>query len=73
MATDVLGREIRVDDYVFHYNYVYLVKSVTSGGVKALIQPPSKTSKSKTILGRECALLAKEDVLLWTLKTGKSF
>jgi len=71
MATDVISRPIEVDDFVFHYNYIYKVVAVGPKSVRVLIYPPSATSKKKTILGQECCLLPKEDVLLHILKTGE--
>ena len=71
MAFDVISRPIEVDDFVFHYNYIYKVMSVGAKAIKVLIHPPSPTSKSKTILGYQCCLLLKDDVLMHILKTGR--
>lgn len=68
MAKDIIGREIDVDDFVYFYNYMYKVISVNPMSVKVIIQPKSPTSKPRVVLGRECALLPKGDVLLWLLK-----
>lgn len=79
MAYDIIGREIREGDYVFSNNYLYIVKSVskpsrtgvrTHGYVTALIDPPSKTSRLKSIYGKECCVIPKEEYLLWILKKG---
>lgn len=71
MATDLIGREINVDDFVYHYTYTYKVLSVGPSYISAMIHPQSKTSKKKSICARECCLLPKDDVLLWILKNGK--
>ena len=68
---DVIGREISVGDFVFHYNFIYKVLAVGNFAVTMMIHPPSKTSKKKTIMSRECCLLPPEEVTMWILKNGK--
>lgn len=79
MAYDIIGREIREGDYVFSGSYMYLVTSTSHplktgkfshGYVIALIHPPSKTSRTKTIYGENCCVIPKEEYLLWILKKG---
>ena len=71
-CTDVIDREIRVDDFVFSNNYIYKVLQVNLKTVTCMIQPRSKTSKKKVIYGRDCCVIPKEEVLLWILKSGKN-
>lgn len=71
MAIDVIGRPIEIDDFIFHYNYVYQVLAVNRELITVIIHPKSATSKKKRIMSRECCLLPKGEVLLWVLKNGK--
>jgi hypothetical protein len=68
MALDVVGREIAVDDFVYHYNCVYQVKSVNKINVTMKIYPASKTSRPKTTVGRDCCLIPAADMTIWLLK-----
>ena len=71
MAVDIISRPIAVDDFVYHYNYIFKVLAVGTESIRVLIHPPSKTSKPKRIYACHCCLLPKEDVLLHILKTGE--
>lgn len=77
MPYDVIGREIRVGDYVFSSTYMYEVFATSKptksdiwshGHVTVMIVPRSNTSKKKTIFGRDCCVIPKEEYLLWLLK-----
>lgn len=70
MANDAIGRKIAGEDFVFYYNSVYKVLATNDTMVKVMIHPKSKTSRARHLLGREVALLPKEDVLLWLIKNG---
>lgn len=77
MPYDVIGREIKVGDYVFSSTYMYEVIATSKppktgvwshGHVAVMITPRSKTSKKKTIHGGDCCVIPKEEYLLWLLK-----
>lgn len=71
MAKDIIGRPIEIDDFVFHYNYIYKVLRVSETSATIIIHPKSPTSNKKTIMSRECCLLPKDDVLMRILKNGE--
>ena len=76
MITDIIDREIKVDDYVVFYNNIYKVlgtgKANSSGGgyVRMILAKPSKTTKPVSKYSKEMCILHKEDILIWLLKGG---
>ena len=76
MITDMIDREIKIDDFVVFYSNIYRVKSfgreypVGSGRgvVKMLIWNGGKTAKPVTKHGKDIAVLDQHQVLLWVLK-----
>jgi len=70
MAKDIIGREIQVDDFVVFYSNIYQVKSVGKDSAKIKIWNGGQTSRPVAKYGREMAILDKNDVLIWMLKTG---
>jgi hypothetical protein len=73
MIKDMIGRELKVDDFVVFYSNIYRVKSfgkATSAGdgqVRLLIWNGGKTAKPVTKWSRDIALLPMADVLNWML------
>jgi hypothetical protein len=78
MITDIINREIKVDDFVVFYSNIYQVKALgkaRSGGcgnVKMLIWNGGKTSKPVTKFSKSIAVLDKNHVLLWQISQGGS-
>lgn len=76
MITDIIDREIKVDDYVVFYNNIYKVQALGKAGnngagyVKMILAKPSKTTKSVRKYSKEMCILHKEDILIWLLKGG---
>ena len=74
MITDIIGQEIKVDDYVVFYNNVYQVKSLGkfrangAGNVKIMICNGGETSKPVTKFSKDMVVLNKNAVLLWKLR-----
>ena len=70
---DVVGRSIEVGDFVYHYNSLYevLTVSIHKGGktaaIELMIYPKSKTSKKKRIMSYECCVIPKEDMLAYLI------
>lgn len=72
MTVDVIGREIKVGDYVFCNNYLYEVKGVSERTpLKGMLTNPSKTTRPKTLYGNQCCLITKEEYLIYLLKKPK--
>lgn len=72
MAKDIIGREIKVDDFVAFYSNVYQVLSVPDNGknncmVTIILAHKSKTTKKQHKLSTEMCLIPKEDALIWML------
>ncbi len=74
MITDMIGREIKVDDFVVFYSNIYRVKSLGKarddgrGSVKLLIWNGGATARPVTKYSKDMALLPMGDVLNWMLK-----
>ena len=75
MITDMIDREIKIDDFVVFYSNIYRVKSLREypkdsgrGMVKMLIWNGGKTAKPVTKHGKDIAVLDQHQVLLWVLK-----
>ena len=74
MLTDMIDREIRVDDYVVFYSNIYQVKGLGKardngrGSLKIILMDKSKTTKAVTKFSKDVCLVDKEDVVMWLLK-----
>ena len=76
MITDIIGREIGVDDFVVFYSNIYQVKGLGkdlnrkdgSGQVRLMIWNGGKTAKSVVKNSKDIAVLDKNHVLMWMLK-----
>jgi hypothetical protein len=75
MIKDMIGRELKVDDFVVFYSNIYRVKGFgreypagsSRGVVKIMIWNGGKTAKPVTKHCSEIALLPMADVLNWML------
>jgi hypothetical protein len=80
MITDIINREIQVDDFVVFYSNIYQVKSLGKehpansgrGTVRLMIWNGGKTAKPVTKYSKDIAVLDKNHVLLWLLKQGST-
>ena len=78
MITDIIDREIKVDDFVVFYSNIYQVKSLGKehpansgiGTVRLMIWNGGKTAKPVTKYSKDIAVLDKNHVLMWMLKSG---
>lgn len=76
MITDIIDREIKVDDFVVFYSNIYQVKALGkarangSGNVKIMIWNGGKTAKPVTKHSKDIAILDRNAVLLWQIKQG---
>jgi hypothetical protein len=76
MITDIIGREICVDDFVVFYSNIYQVKGLGkdfnrpngSGQVRLMIWNGGKTAKLVNKNSKDIAVLDKNHVLMWMLK-----
>ena len=79
MITDIINREIKVDDFVVFYSNIYQVKSLGKehpansgrGTVRIMIWNGGVTAKPVTKFSKDIAVLDKNHVLLWMLSHGK--
>lgn len=73
MITDMIGREIKVDDFVVFYSNIYRVKSLGKarddgrGSVKLMIWNGGATARPVSKFSKDIALLPMGDVLNWML------
>ena len=73
MPKDMLGREVKVDDYVVSYNNLYQVQAVFNSTyrhqnlVTIKLLDPSKTTKPLKRSSNEVCVLPADDVLIWLL------
>ena len=73
MITDMIGRELKVDDFVVFYSNIYRVKSFGKpntqgrGQVRMLIWNGGETARPVTKYSGDIALLPMGDVLNWML------
>jgi hypothetical protein len=78
MITDIINREIKVDDFVVFYSNVYQVKSLGKaqaggrGTVRILIWNGGATARPVTKFSKDMAVLDKNHVLLWHISQGGS-
>jgi hypothetical protein len=76
MITDMIDREIRVDDFVVFYSNIYRVKSLGKargngrGNVKLMIWNGGTTARPVTKFSKDIAVLDQNQVLVWMLKQG---
>jgi hypothetical protein len=74
MITDIIDREIKVDDFVVFYSNIYRVKALGKardggrGNVKILIWNGGHTARPVTKFSKDIAVLDQQQVLLWMLK-----
>ena len=76
--TDLIDRELNVNDFVVFHNNIYQVKELTlparpatgKGYVKILLINPSKTTRPVRKYSNELCKLDAGDVLTWMLKKG---
>lgn len=74
MITDMIGRELKVDDFVVFYSNIYRVKSLGKarddgrGSVKLMIWNGGDSARPVMKYSKDMALLPMGDVLNWMLK-----
>jgi hypothetical protein len=74
MITDIIDREIQVDDFVVFYSNIYRVKALGkarnngSGTVQIMIWNGGDTARPVKKYSKDMAILDKNDVLIWLLK-----
>ena len=74
MITDMIDREIRVDDWVVFYSNLYRVQALGkdrnngSGMVKIMIWNGGQSAKPVKKHSKDMAIINKDDVLIWLLK-----
>jgi hypothetical protein len=73
--TDLIERELNVDDYVVFHNNIYQVRALGKahpttgrGQVKIMLINPSKTTKPVTKYSGDLCKLDKGEVLFWMIK-----
>jgi hypothetical protein len=73
MITDMIGRELKVDDFVVFYSNIYRVKGLGKaradgrGSVKLMIWNGGVTARPVNKFSKDVALLPMGDVLNWML------
>ena len=76
MITDIIDREIHVDDFVVFYSNIYRVKALGkarsngSGTVQIIIWNGGETARPVKKFSKDMAILDKNDVLIWLLRKG---
>jgi hypothetical protein len=76
MITDIIDREIHVDDFVVFYSNIYRVKALGkarsngSGTVQIMIWNGGETARPVKKHSKDMAILDKNDVLIWLLRKG---
>jgi hypothetical protein len=74
MLTDMIDREIKVDDWVVFYSNLYRVQALGkarangAGTVQIMIWNGGKTARPVKKFSKEMAIINKDDVLIWLLK-----
>jgi hypothetical protein len=74
MITDIIDREIKIDDYVVFHNNIYKVLGLGRertggvGSVRIMLAKPSKTTRPVVKYSKDLCILHKEDILIWLLK-----
>jgi hypothetical protein len=73
MITDMIGRELKVDDFVVFYSNIYRVKALGKaqkdgrGQVKLMIWNGGESARPVTKYSKDIALLPMGDVINWML------
>jgi hypothetical protein len=73
MVADVIGREIKVGDYVEYHSLVYHVLQVIPKGaseVKMMLVKKSKSTKAKMAYSKHVCLLPTDATTFWLLAQG---
>ena len=78
MITDIINREIKVDDFVVFYSNIYQVKGLGkdlnrpngSGQVKMMIWNGGTYARPVTKNSKDIAVLDKNHVMLWKIAQG---
>jgi hypothetical protein len=76
MVTDIIDREINIEDFVVFHNNIYKVLGLGkargngAGSVRIMLAKPSKTTRPVVKFSKDLCILHKEDVLIWLLKGG---
>ena len=65
---DIIGRELKVDDFVVYYNNIYKVTKVHDDYASIILAKPSKNTRNKVQYCKDLTLLPTNDVLIWLLK-----
>lgn len=76
MITDMIDREIQVDDWVVFYSNLYRVKALGldrnnrygSGMVQIMIWNGGQSAKPVKKNSKDMAIIDRNDVLIWLLK-----
>lgn len=71
MPVDILGREIKVDDFVVFYSNLYQVIDVSNHAVRIELVEKAKTTKPTKAPSTKVAIVDRDDVLIHLLKNGK--
>ena len=70
----MIGRELKVDDFVVFYSNIYRVKALGkanatgAGTVQIMIWNGGETARPVKKHSKEMAIINKDDVLIWLLK-----
>jgi len=76
MITDMIDREIKVDDWVVFYSNLYRVQALGkargngAGTVQILLWSGGITARPVKKHSKEMAIIDRNDVLIWLLKKG---
>jgi predicted transcriptional regulator len=76
MITDMIDREIKVDDWVVFYSNLYRVRALGkanatgAGTVQIMIWNGGETARPVKKHSKEMAIVDRNDVLIWLLKKG---
>ncbi len=76
MITDIIDREIKIDDYVVFHNNIYKVlglgdaRNNGAGRVRIMLAKPSPSTRPVVKYSKDLCILHKEDILIWLLKGG---
>lgn len=76
MITDMIDREIKVDDWVVFYSNLYRVRALGkasatgAGTVQIMIWNGGRFAKPVKKNSKDMAIIDRNDVLIWLLKKG---
>lgn len=75
--TDLIDRELNIDDFVVFHNNIYRVKGVgkthpntSKGQVRIMLINPSATTRPVTKYSNDLCKLDSSEVMFWMLKKG---